>query len=142
MVNYHPQVAFSLRCAFTARFAASTNALQAWLGSCRHPQQSTHTEPLSSPSERHLHNEDMRPVDRDPRSDPCNKIFHKYMDQSVTEFIRILRIEKSIILMKESSEILLKDLSLMVGYDDASYFSKVFKATKGVSPLKYRELRL
>ncbi len=71
-----------------------------------------------------------------------NKIFHKYMDQSVTEFIRILRIEKSIILMKESSEILLKDLSLMVGYEDASYFSKVFKATKGISPLQYRELRL
>ena len=41
-------------------------ALRAWLGSCEHPQQSTHTEPLSSPSERHLHNEDMRPVDRDP----------------------------------------------------------------------------
>ena len=67
-VNYHllKQVACSPRCAFAARFAALTCALQAWLGSCEHPQQSAHTEPLSSPSERHLHNEDMRPVDRDP----------------------------------------------------------------------------
>ena len=46
--------------------AVFAHALRAWLGSCEHPQQSTHTEPLSSPSERHSHNEDMRPVDRDP----------------------------------------------------------------------------
>jgi len=59
-------VAFSLRCAFSAHFAVFACALQAWLGSCEHPQQSTHTEPLSSPSERHSHNEDMRPVDHDP----------------------------------------------------------------------------
>ena len=67
-VNYHlpKQVAFSLRCAFSAHFAAFTYAPQAWLGSCERSQQNTHTEPLSSPSERHLHNEDMRPVDRDP----------------------------------------------------------------------------
>ena len=67
-VNYHlpKQAAFSLRCAFTAHFAAFTSAPWAWLGSCERPQQNTHTEPLSSPSERHLHNEDMRPVDRDP----------------------------------------------------------------------------
>ena len=73
LVNYHllKQVACSLRCAFTARFAAFTYAPQAWLGSCERSQQNTHTEPLSSPSERHLHNEDMRPVDHDP----CDKIF-------------------------------------------------------------------
>ena len=73
LVNYHllKHVACSLRCAFTARSAASTNALRAWLGSCERPQPSTHTEPLSSPSERHSHTEDMRPVDRDP----CDKIF-------------------------------------------------------------------
>ena len=46
--------------------AAPTNAPRAWLGSCERPQQNAHTEPLSSPSERHLHNEDMRTVDRAP----------------------------------------------------------------------------
>ena len=67
-VNYHllKQVAFSLRCAFTAHFAALTRAPQAWLGSCERPQQNAHTELLSSPSERHLHNEDMRLIDRSP----------------------------------------------------------------------------
>ena len=67
-VNYHllKHVACSPRCAFTAHFAAFTYAPQAWLGSCERSQQNTHTEPLSLPSERHLHNEDMRPVDRDP----------------------------------------------------------------------------
>ena len=65
-VNCHPRVACSPRCAFTARFAVFACALQAWLGSCEHPQQSTHTEPLSSPSERHSHNEDMRLVDCSP----------------------------------------------------------------------------
>ena len=73
LVNYHlpKQVAFSLRCAFTAHFAVFACAPRACLGSCERPQQSAHTEPLSSPSERHSHNEDMRPVDRDP----CDKIF-------------------------------------------------------------------
>ena len=42
--------------------AVFTHAPQARSGSCEHPQQSTHTEPLSSPSERHLHNENMRTV--------------------------------------------------------------------------------
>ena len=42
--------------------AVFTHTHQALSGSCEHPQQSTHTETLSSPSERHLHNEDMRTV--------------------------------------------------------------------------------
>ena len=40
--------------------AVFTHTHQARSGSCERPQQSTHTETLSSPSERHLHNEDMR----------------------------------------------------------------------------------
>jgi len=46
--------------------AVFAHALRAWLGSCERPQPNAHTEPLSSPSERCLHTEDMRPVDRDP----------------------------------------------------------------------------
>ncbi len=67
-----------------------------------------------------------------------NRIFHKYTGKSVVEFIRETRIKKSVEIMNKTSEIPLKDISLMVGYEDASYFSKVFKAEKGISPQHFR----
>jgi len=70
-VNYHllKPVACSPQCAFTAHLAAFTHAPRAWSGSCERPQPNAHTEPPSSPSERRLHTEDMKLVDRDP----CNR---------------------------------------------------------------------
>ncbi len=68
-----------------------------------------------------------------------NRMFHRYRDTSVVEFIRDTRISRSIELMKESPAIPLKEIAVMVGYEDASYFSKVFKATHSISPREFRE---
>ena len=46
--------------------AVFTHAHQALSGSCERPQQNTHIETLSSPSERYLYNEDMRRLTENP----------------------------------------------------------------------------
>jgi len=68
-----------------------------------------------------------------------NRIFHKYTGKSVVEYIRDIRIEKSVEIMKNSPDIPIKEISAMIGYEDASYFSKVFKKKKGISPQHFRD---
>ena len=38
----------------------------------------------------------------------------------------------------QNSQLLIQEISHYVGYEDNNYFSKIFKATMGVSPLEYR----
>ncbi len=66
-----------------------------------------------------------------------NKLFRKSDEQSVVEYIRKQRIDRSISLMTECPDIPLKDIAKMVGYDDPCYFSRIFKQEKNVSPRKY-----
>ena len=68
-----------------------------------------------------------------------NKLFHKYKEKSVLEFIKEERIKASIDLMKNSPGLPLKDISQIVGYEDSSYFSRVFKSLTGFSPRQYQE---
>ena len=49
-----------------------------------------------------------------------------------------VRIEQSKKLLMDKS-VRLIDISLMVGFDNQSYFTKVFKKNTGMSPLQYRE---
>lgn len=66
-----------------------------------------------------------------------NKLFRKSDEQSVVEYIRKQRIDRSISLMSECPDIPLKDIAKMVGYEDPCYFSRIFKQEKNVSPRKY-----
>ena len=68
-----------------------------------------------------------------------NKLFHKYKEKSVLEFIKEERIRVSIDLMKNTPRLALKDISQIVGYEDSSYFSRVFKSQTGLSPRQYQE---
>ena len=68
-----------------------------------------------------------------------NKLFHKYENMSVIEYIRQLRVNESIMIMKKSPYIPLKEISRIVGYEDSSYFSRVFKCQTGFSPRQYLE---
>ena len=62
------------------------------------------------------------------------------MHCNFANYVNNLRVEKSKILLMDQS-INLIDLAAMVGFEDQSYFTKVFKKVVGVSPGKYRENR-
>jgi AraC-like DNA-binding protein len=69
-----------------------------------------------------------------------SKIFKEEMRCSLTNYINKIRIEKSKALLLDDS-VSLVDVTQLVGFDDQSYFTKVFKKIVGVSPGKYRETR-
>jgi len=69
-----------------------------------------------------------------------SKVFKDEMGQSFVDFLGGIRIEKSKLLLRERT-IPLVDVAGMVGFDDQSYFSKVFKRFTGQSPGRYRESR-
>jgi len=69
-----------------------------------------------------------------------SKIFKEEMKISFKNYLNSLRIDKSKVLLS-NSDIQLIEIAGMVGYEDQSYFSKVFKKLTGISPGKYRERR-
>ncbi len=69
-----------------------------------------------------------------------SKIFKEELHCNFSAYVNHVRIEKSKLLLADQS-INLIDLAMLVGFEDQSYFTKVFKKTVGVSPGKYRESR-
>ena len=67
-----------------------------------------------------------------------SKLFSEEMGCRFTAYLNKVRIDKSKLLLK-STNIALVDIAGLVGYEDQSYFTKVFKRVSGVSPGKYRE---
>jgi two-component system, response regulator YesN len=64
-------------------------------------------------------------------------IFKKETGETITDCLTKIRIDRAKSLLKDT-ELLIQQVSEMVGYEDASYFSKVFKKVTGIHPLKYR----
>lgn len=54
-----------------------------------------------------------------------------------TEYVNRLRIERSKTLLR-NSQMSIAEISLAVGFDDQSYFTRIFKKLTGCSPGKYR----
>ena len=69
-----------------------------------------------------------------------SKVFKEEMDCSFNTYLNRIRIEKSKKMLL-SDKIKMVDISGLVGFEDQSYFSKVFKKLTGVTPGKYRESR-
>lgn len=69
-----------------------------------------------------------------------SKIFKDDVKLNFNTYLNYVRIEMSKKLLLDDT-IPLVDVSSLVGYEDQSYFSKVFKKITGVSPGKYRETR-
>ncbi|MCF6334930.1 MAG: PocR ligand-binding domain-containing protein [Spirochaetales bacterium] len=69
-----------------------------------------------------------------------SKIFKEQTNDNFTHYLNKLRIGKSKSLLRDST-IPLVDIAGMVGYEDQSYFSKVFKKITGSTPGKYRDTR-
>lgn len=69
-----------------------------------------------------------------------SSLFKEETGESLFCFINRIRIEKSKALIL-NYDIPLVDVGGLCGYDDQSYFTKVFKNIVGVSPKKYRDRR-
>jgi YesN/AraC family two-component response regulator len=67
-----------------------------------------------------------------------SKIFKQDMKCNFNTYINLFRIETSKELLKDPT-VELVDIASIVGFEDQSYFSKVFKKIVGMSPGKYRE---
>lgn len=66
-----------------------------------------------------------------------SRVFKEEMGESFTAYLNRIRIEKSKELLRQE-KIRLTDIALLVGFEDQSYFTKVFKKQVGVPPLQYR----
>ena len=59
------------------------------------------------------------------------------MDITFTKYVTQYRIEKSKELLKDT-RLPLSDIPGMVGFEEQSYFTRVFRSIVGLSPGKYR----
>lgn len=67
-----------------------------------------------------------------------SKIFKKELNTTFTQYLTKVRIEESKKLLADTS-LALADIPGMVGFEEQSYFTKVFRAVTGISPGKYRD---
>ncbi len=68
-----------------------------------------------------------------------SKLFREFKGMSPTDYIINLRVERAKTILVEHPELLSKDVSVLVGYEDPYYFSKIFKKITGVAPSEYRD---
>ncbi|MGI5849574.1 MAG: helix-turn-helix domain-containing protein [Christensenellales bacterium] len=69
-----------------------------------------------------------------------SRMFKEEKGLSLTSYINKVRIRNAKILLKQS-DISLSQTAYLCGFDDQSYFSKVFKKLTGTTPGRYREKR-
>jgi AraC family L-rhamnose operon regulatory protein RhaS len=70
-------------------------------------------------------------------ADYLAKLFRKACGIAPSEFLTSLRISSAMDLLQKTGRPV-SDIALQVGYEDAAYFSRIFKKTVGASPLQYR----
>ena len=69
-----------------------------------------------------------------------SRIFKEETGDSFTTYVNKVRIEKSKLMLLDKS-IPLVDVANLAGFEDQSYFTKVFKNLVGISPKRFRECR-
>ncbi len=67
-----------------------------------------------------------------------SRIFKQDMGESMTTYLNRIRIERSKKLLQDKG-LRLTDVAQAVGFEDHSYFTKVFKKITGMTPITYRE---
>lgn len=67
-----------------------------------------------------------------------SRLFKKEFGINFTNYIGIKKVRKSKKLLKDS-EMGVADVAFELGYNESSYFCKVFKGIEGVTPTQYRE---
>lgn len=66
-----------------------------------------------------------------------SKLFKKELDVNFTDYLNDLRIRKSLQLMDETNMSIL-EIAIQVGFDDQSYYTKIFKKVTGKTPRQYK----
>ncbi len=69
-----------------------------------------------------------------------SKVFKDEFGHNFNTYLNIVRVENSKKLL-QNENINIADISNLVGYEDQSYFSKVFKKITGMTPLRFRQSR-
>lgn len=67
--------------------------------------------------------------------------FKKETGQNFIDYIMQVKIEKAKKLL-QSSDYRVKDIAVKIGYDDYTYFCKIFKKIEGKTPLEYRSEKM
>ena len=68
-----------------------------------------------------------------------SRLFRKYSDTTFNAYLTRCRMEAAMRLLREKPEYLLRDVATCVGYDDSSYFTKVFHQYTGQTPSQFVE---
>lgn len=66
-----------------------------------------------------------------------SKLFKKELDVNFTDYLNEFRIQKSMELM-EKTNLSLLEIAVQVGFDDQSYYTKIFKKVTGKTPKQYK----
>lgn len=69
-----------------------------------------------------------------------SKLFREEMRMTYTDYLNLVRIEAAKQLIRQ--ECSLVEVAQMVGFNDQSYFSKIFKKLEGVSPGRWRSSQI
>lgn len=64
-------------------------------------------------------------------------LFKKNFNMTIGEYINNQRVKKAIELLT-TTDLSVENIAMEVGYSSQSYFSKIFKSIKGVSPKQYK----
>lgn len=66
------------------------------------------------------------------------RFFKDSIGKSAVEYVNEFRIEKALVLLKETEESI-TEIAFEVGFSDSNYFSRTFKKLKNKTPLEYRK---
>ncbi len=66
-----------------------------------------------------------------------SRLFRKYSDTTFNAFLTRCRMEAAMTMLREKPDLLLRDVAACVGYDDSSYFTKVFHQYTGKTPSQF-----
>ena len=67
----------------------------------------------------------------------CNRIFNKTLKMTPFEYLLSFRINQSIHLLINSNKTI-SEIAYSCGFQDASYYCRMFRKYIGISPQKYR----
>lgn len=67
----------------------------------------------------------------------CNRLFHKVIGCTPFDYLTDYRLKRSIHLLLESDKSV-TEIAYMCGFSDVSYYCKIFRQKKGISPAKFR----
>ena len=66
-----------------------------------------------------------------------SRLLRRYANTSVNTYLTQCRMEAAKQLLKDNPNMLLRDVATLIGYEDQSYFNKIFRNETGMTPRQY-----